>query len=163
MTKAFRLNLMILSLIAMMVSAYLILQALDAAVVRRRGEIATLKSPRPSVPGQFALPCCWEAAFIGLIGSALGIVLGSLLAIGAVQVLVDTVNALYFATSVESIELRASDLWVGLWDGYFVESAGKDGCRARDAMLTPPAQILARGDWVSGVSLAAKAPGPVCY
>ena len=35
---------MILSLIAMLVGAYLILQALDAAVVRRRNEIATLKS-----------------------------------------------------------------------------------------------------------------------
>ena len=44
MTAAFRLNLTILSLIAILVGAYLILQALDAAVVRRRGEIATLRS-----------------------------------------------------------------------------------------------------------------------
>jgi len=44
MTAAFRLNLTILSLIAILVGAYLILQALDAAVVRRRAEIATLRS-----------------------------------------------------------------------------------------------------------------------
>ena len=44
MTAAFRLNLTILSLIAILVGAYLILQALDAAVVRRRSEIATLRS-----------------------------------------------------------------------------------------------------------------------
>ena len=44
MTAAFRLNLTILSLIAILVGAYLILQALDAAVVRRRAEIATLGS-----------------------------------------------------------------------------------------------------------------------
>ena len=148
MTKAFRLNLMILSLIAMMVSAYLILQALDAAVVRRRGEIATLKSLGVSARAiRFTL--LLEAAFIGLIGSALGIVLGSLLAIGAVQVLVDTVNALYFATSVESIELRASDLWVGFGMGILL-SLLAGWLPARDAMLTPPAQILARGDWSPG-------------
>ena len=44
MTAAFRLNLTILSLIALLVGAYLILQALDAAVVRRRLEIATPRS-----------------------------------------------------------------------------------------------------------------------
>ena len=148
MTKAFRLNLMILSLIAMMVSAYLILQALDAAVVRRRGEIATLKSLGVSARAiRFTL--LLEAAFIGLIGSALGIVLGSLLAIGAVQILVDTVNALYFATSVESIELQASDLWVGFGMGITL-SLLAGWLPARDAMLTPPAQILARGDWSPG-------------
>ena len=37
MTAAFRLNLTILSLIAILVGAYLILQALDAAVVRASG------------------------------------------------------------------------------------------------------------------------------
>jgi putative ABC transport system permease protein len=148
MTRAFRLNLMILSLISMMVSAYLILQALDAAVVRRRGEIATLKSLGVSARTiRFTL--LLEAAVIGLIGSALGIGLGVLLAAGTVQALVDTVNALYFATSVESIQLRASDLWVGFGMGIAM-SLLAGWLPARDAMLTPPAQILARGDWSPG-------------
>lgn len=148
MTEAFRLNLMILSLIAMMVSAYLILQALDAAVVRRRGEIATLKSLGVSARA-IRLTLLLEAALIGVIGSALGIALGSLLAIGAVQILVDTVNALYFATSVESIKLQASDLWIGFGMGTLL-SLLAGWLPARDAMLTPPAQILARGDWSPG-------------
>ena len=148
MTRAFRLNLMILSLISMMVSAYLILQALDAAVVRRRGEIATLRSL--GVSGRsIRITLLLEAALIGLIGSVLGIGLGMLLAAGAVHVLVDTVNALYFATSVESIQLRASDLWMGFGMGV-VLSLLAGWLPARDAMLTPPAQILARGDWSPG-------------
>jgi putative ABC transport system permease protein len=93
-----------------------------------------------------------ESAFIGLLGSALGIGLGSLLAAGTVQVLVDTVNALYFATSVESIQLRASDLWVGFGLGIAL-SLLAGWLPARDAMLTPPAQILARGDWSPGFPL----------
>ena len=158
MTRAFRLNLMILSLISMMVSAYLILQALDAAVVRRRGEIATLKSL--GVSGRsIRFTLLLEAAFIGLIGSILGIGLGVLLANGTVHVLVDTVNALYFATSVESIQLRLSDLWVGFGMGIAL-SLLAGWLPARDAMLTPPAQILARGDWSPGfIWLQSRWPG----
>lgn len=148
MTQAFRLNLMILSLISMMVSAYLILQALDAAVVRRRAEIATLKSL--GVSGRaIRFTLLLEAAAIGLFGSFLGIGLGSLLAAEAVEALVDTVNALYFATAVESIQIRASDLWVGFGMGIAL-SLFAGWLPARDAMLTPPAQILARGDWSPG-------------
>ncbi|MFH1499857.1 MAG: hypothetical protein ABII82_18760, partial [Verrucomicrobiota bacterium] len=44
MTRAFRLNLTVLSLIALLVGLYLIFQALDGAVVRRRTEIAILRS-----------------------------------------------------------------------------------------------------------------------
>ena len=160
MTKAFRMNLMILSLLAMMVSAYLILQALDAAVVRRRSEIATLKSLGVSARA-IRVTLLLEAAIIGLIGSALGIVLGMLLATVAVYVLVDTVNALYFATSVESIQLQALDLWVGFGMGI-VLSLLAGWLPARDAMLTPPAQILARGDWSPGFRwLQSRWPGVV--
>ena len=148
MTAAFRLNLMILSLIAMLVGAYLILQALDAAVVRRRNEIATLKSL--GVSARSILFCLlFEAALIGLIGSVLGIGVGLLLASAAVHVLADTVNALYFATSVESIQLNGSDLLVGGGIGFFF-SLLAGWLPARDAMFTPPAQILARGDWSPG-------------
>ncbi|MFP4156512.1 MAG: FtsX-like permease family protein [Opitutales bacterium] len=148
MTAAFRLNLMILSLIAMLVGAYLILQALDAAVVRRRGEIATLKSL--GVSARAILFCLLlEAALIGLIGSVLGIGVGLILASAAVHVLADTVNVLYFATSFESIQLTGMDLWVGGGIGFFF-SLLAGWLPARDAMFTPPAQILARGDWSPG-------------
>lgn len=150
MTEAFRLNLMILSLIAMMVSAYLILQALDAAVVRRRAEIASLKSLGVSAR-TIRFTILLEAAGIGLFGSALGIGLGCLLAAGTVQLLVDTVNALYFSSSVKSIQLQTVDLWVGFAVGV-VSSLLAGWLPARDAMLTPPAQVLARGDWSPGFS-----------
>ena len=148
MTAAFRLNLMILSLIAMLVGAYLILQALDAAVVRRRNEIATLKSL--GVSGRSILLCLLlEAGLIGVLGSVAGILVGVLLAAGAVHVLADTVNALYFATSVESIQLTNGDILIGAGIGFcFSLLAG--WLPARDAMFTPPAQILARGDWSPG-------------
>lgn len=148
MTAAFRLNLTILSLIAMVVGAYLILQALDAAVVRRRGEIATLRSlgvPARTLFGVFLT----EALWVGVLGAFAGLFLGQFFASASVHLLAETVNTLYFASAVEAIQTttadRASAIVLGIG---FSLLAGL--LPARDAMLTPPAQILARGDWSPG-------------
>ena len=150
MTAAFRLNLTILSLIAILVGAYLILQALDAAVVRRRGEIATLRSL--GVDGLVLFSTyLFEALVLGVFGSVAGIGVGQLLALGAVGMLADTVNALYFATSVEALTITPLDIIVGMVLGVlFSLLAG--WLPARDATQTPPAQILAKGDWSPGFS-----------
>lgn len=148
MTAAFRLNLTILSLIAILVGAYLILQALDAAVVRRRAEIATLRSLGVGSRVLF-LNYVMEALALGLVGSLLGVGVGYILAHGAVGMLSDTVNALYFATSVEALQLTFSDLVIGLLIGLaFSLLAG--WLPARDATQTPPAQVLSKGDWSPG-------------
>ena len=148
MTAAFRLNLTILSLIAILVGAYLILQALDTAVVRRRAELATLKSLGVGQRTLF-LALMLESLLIGTLGSILGLGVGMVLASGTVHLLADTVNALYFATSVEAIQLSGADVATGLAVGIgFSLFAGL--LPARDAMSTPPAQILSRGDWSPG-------------
>ena len=148
MTAAFRLNLTILSLIAILVGAYLILQALDAAVVRRRSEIATLRSMGVDGGVLFATYLL-EALFLGIVGSIAGVGVGYILALGAVRMLSETVNALYFATSVEALSITVTDLIIGVGLGVtFSLLAGL--IPARDATQTPPAQILARGDWSPG-------------
>ncbi len=150
MTAAFRLNLTILSLIAILVGAYLILQALDAAVVRRRAEVATLISLGVGHRVLF-LTFLIESVFIGLIGSVIGIGVGWLFAYLSAQMLADTVNALYFATTIEAISLTWMDCVFGFLLGFsFTLLAG--WLPARDAMQTPPAQILSRGDWSPGFS-----------
>ena len=148
MTAAFRLNLTILSLIAILVGAYLILQALDAAVVRRRAEIATLRSL--GVDGSVLfITYLLEAFVLGLLGSIAGVGVGQILALGAVGMLADTVNALYFATSVEALNLTSLDVLVGMVLGV-VFSLLAGWLPARDATQTPPAQVLVRGDWSPG-------------
>lgn len=148
MTSAFRLNLSILSLIALLVGAYLILQALDAAIVRRREELATLRSLGVGTRSLFTLVLL-EACILGLLGSLLGLGLGHLLASVVVYGLSDTINTLYFATAAQAIELTSGDAWIAFALGLgFSSVAGV--LPARDAMLTPPAQILARGDWSPG-------------
>ena len=71
MTRAFRMNLAILSLIGLLVGLYLIFQSLDGAVVRRREEIAVLRSlgvPEAIVRRVWLL----EAALLGLAGGVVG-------------------------------------------------------------------------------------------
>ena len=148
MTAAFRLNLSILSLIALLVGAYLILQALDAAIVRRREELATLRSLGVGASSLFMLAIL-ESFILGILGALFGLGLGHLLASVAVHGLSDTINMLYFATAAQAIELTHFDIGMAFVLGLgFSLVAGL--LPARDAMLTPPAQILSRGDWSPG-------------
>lgn len=143
MTRAFRLNLTILSLIALLVGLYLIFQALDGAVVRRRTEIAILRSLGVE---ERAIQFAWlaEAAVLGLLGGALGVGLGWAGAQFAVRAVGQTVNALYYATTVQAAGLAPGELLLGLGLGLGA-SLVAGWWPARLAAQTPPAQVLPRG------------------
>lgn len=143
MTQAFRLNLTVLSLIALLVGLYLVFQALDGAVVRRRAEIAILRSLGVD---SSVLRRAWlaEAALLGLAGGALGLLMGWGGAQFAVRAVGQTVNALYYSTSVSAAQLEWPEALLGLAAGV-VASIVAGWAPARAAALTPPAQILVRG------------------
>jgi len=142
MTEAFRVNLTILSLIALLVGLYLIFQALDGAVVRRRGEIAILRSLGVE---ETTIRRLWlaEAALLGLAGGLLGVLLGWAGAQGAVRAIGRTVNTLYFATTVSTAQLHLPEVWLGVTLGV-VASVAAGWWPAREAARTPPAQVMGR-------------------
>ncbi len=142
MTQAFRLNLTVLSLIALLVGLYLVFQALDGAVVRRRGEIAILRSLGVE-EGTIRKLWLVESAALGVFGGALGVIIGWLGAQGAVQAVGRTVNALYFATTVEAAHLEPREAIGGLLLGV-VASLIAGWYPARIAARTPPAQVMQR-------------------
>lgn len=142
MTRAFRLNLTILSLIALLVGLYLVVQALDGAVVRRREEIGILRSlgVEERVIRQVWL---WEAVLLGLFGGAMGLLLGWIGAQSAVRLVGMTVNALYHATSAGVATLTSGEVVAAL--GISVLASFAAGWwPARVAARTPPAQMLGR-------------------
>ena len=142
MTQAFRLNLTILSLLGLLVGLYLVFQGLDGAVVRRRGEIAILRSLGVT-SGQIQAAWLVEAAAIGLAGGLLGLGLGWLGAQFAVQMVGRTVNALYFANSVDSAAFDWPEALLALTLAVLASMlAGWQP--ARVAANTPPAQIAVR-------------------
>ncbi len=142
MTQAFRLNLTILSMLALVVGLYLVFQALDGAVVRRREEIAILRSL--GVRSE-EIRAAWlrEAAVLGLLGGVLGLALGWLGAQGAVRLIGRTVNALYYATSVDAAALNWIEASIALVLAI-ATSLLAGWLPARTAAATPPAQVLVR-------------------
>ncbi len=142
MTRAFRLNLTILSLIALVVGLYLIFQALDGAVVRRREEIAILRS-LGVCEREIRMAWMGEAMMLGLAGGLIGVLLGWLGAQLSVRVVGRTVNALYYATSVNYAALNWSEIGLALIIST-ASSMTAGWIPAREASNTPPAQVLIR-------------------
>ncbi len=154
MTQAFRYNLTVLSLIALVVGIYLVFQALEAAVVKRRQEIATLRSlgvTRERIRRMWM----WEAAALGLTGGVLGTLFGWLAAQFSVRAIAQTVNALYQASAAQAAHLTPADVGIGLSLGI-AASLVAGWVPAREAAQTPPAQILVRGYIDPGISLLNK-------
>jgi len=142
MTQAFRLNLTILSLLALLVGGYLIFQALDGVVLRRREEIGILKSlgvTDRAIQTAFLI----EAALLGLCGGALGVLLGWVGAQGAVGGVTKTMNALYGATSEQQAALSWSEALLAL-SISILASLIAAWWPARMAARTPPAHMLGR-------------------
>lgn len=143
MSAAFRLNLTILSGLALLVGIYLIFQALEAAVTKRRGEIAILRSLGVT-PGRIRLTWLTEAAALGLAGGISGILLGRLLAEGLVGGIAATVNTLYYETTTSAVTLHPGEVAFSLVFGM-VASLVAGWIPAREASLTPPSQAMRQG------------------
>jgi putative ABC transport system permease protein len=150
MTQAFRLNLTILSLLALLVGLMLVFQALDGAVVRRREEIAILRSLGVE-PERIRRAWLLEAAVLGLIGGVLGLILGWAGAQGAVRGVGQTVNSLYYATAVQSASLDPVEAAAALLLAI-TASLVAGGWPARQAATTPPAQLIGRNRAQTGTA-----------
>lgn len=151
MTRAFRLNLTALSCLALIVGVYLILQALEAAVVKRRSEIAILRSlgvpPRLIQYGWLA-----EAVTLGVIGSLGGVLLGFLGAQVAVRAVGASINVHYYSNTASAASLDPTECLIAVLAGIGA-SCLAGWLPARDAARTPPAQVLQRGMKVDGIKL----------
>ena len=156
MSAAFRLNLTILSGLALLVGVYLILQAMEAAVIKRRSEIAVLRSLGVT-PAQIRAAWMWEGFVFGIFGSILGILLGRILAMGMVGAIARTVNTLYYETTTTSISLSIGEVLFCLSFGLGA-SLFATWLPAREASQTPPAQSLKQGTRGGGIAVLKRWP-----
>ena len=104
MLAGFQLNLSALSMVSLLVGAFLIYNTVTASVVRRRSEIGTLRAlgaSRAKVRWLFL----GEATLYGAIGSVLGCIGGMLLANLLVSAVSKTVTNLYVLVSIEHFYL----------------------------------------------------------
>jgi putative ABC transport system permease protein len=112
MTAAFRLNLTALSLLALVVGVFLIYNTMTFSVLQRRPLFGTLRCLGVTRREIFMLVIS-EAILIGLIGTALGLALGTLMGLGAVRLVTQTINDLYFTVTVRGVQIPASSLVKG--------------------------------------------------
>lgn len=104
MTAAFQLNLTALSLLALVVGMFLIYNTVTFSVVQRRPVLGSLRSLGMTQREVFAL-ILGEAGLLGVLGTILGLGLGIVLGAGAVRLVTQTVNDLFFVVAVREMEI----------------------------------------------------------
>jgi len=118
------------------------MQAMEAAVIRRRAEMAVLRSLGVA-PSEIRNSWFREGMVTGLVGSLLGVLIGFGLAQGMVGAIGRTVNTLYYETTPSAIRLEFGVLAILV--AVIVP--------ARNAAITPPAQMLRQGTHGGGLLL----------
>ena len=142
MTRAFDLNLTALSLLALVVGAFLIYNTMTFSVVQRRGLIGRLRALGVTRRQIFRL-VLGEAALLGVVGTGLGLLLGIALATGLVQLIAQTINDLYFVVSVQEITIAPWTLLKGALLGIGTTVAAAVA-PAREATNAPVSTVLQR-------------------
>ena len=126
LTAAFQLNLTALSLLALVVGMFLIYNTVMFSVVQRRAIFGTLRSLGVTGAQLFWLIQV-ETAGVAVIGAVVGLGLGWLLGQGAVRLVTQTINDLYYVVSVRDAPLTllsiAKGLGLGLGAGLLAATA----------------------------------------
>jgi putative ABC transport system permease protein len=142
LTSAFKTNLRMMGLLALLVGLLLVYNAQSFSIVQRRQRLGVLRALGVT-RAELALAILVEAVVLGLGAAVVGLVVGVALAtllLGAVE---QTLNDLYFPVSVErvtlsaALQLKALLLAVG---GAVVSSVPG----ALEAAAAPPATVLRR-------------------
>ncbi len=143
MLRAFRWNLRVLSYISLVVGAFLIYNTISISVVRRRVEIGILRAlgaGRWMVFSVFLV----EALLFGIVGAAVGLGLGRLMAEALVGLISITVNSLYTSSRPAEIVLTVQTAMIAAGAGLGVALAAAFG-PAYEAMRVTPQEAMSRG------------------
>jgi putative ABC transport system permease protein len=142
MTRAFRLNLTALSLLALLCGAFLIYNTITFSVVQRRTLIGTLRALGVTRGQIFGLVLS-EAAIVALAGSGAGLLVGVALGRGLVQLVTQTINDLYFVLTVRDLAIPPWTLVKGMAVGVGATLLAALG-PAIEATTAPPRAVLTR-------------------
>ena len=105
MIGAFDVNLTALSLLALIFGMFIIYNAVTFSVVQRRPILGRLRALGVT-RGEIVRLVLSEAFWIGSVGAVVGTLAGIALAGGLVGMVAQTINDLYFALSVQDIDVR---------------------------------------------------------
>jgi putative ABC transport system permease protein len=139
MTRAFRTNLLAMSLLAVVVGAFLVYNAMAFAVVQRTPTFAILRMLGVT-PRQLFRRLLLEAAVLGLVGGVLGLLLGIALGQSLLLLVTRTVSDLYVSIDLVAPDISAIQLAAALAVTLFAVLVATLA-PARDAARTAPATL----------------------
>ena len=140
LSRAYRVNLTVLALVALFTGAFLVFSVLSLSVAKRAQQFALLGVL--GLTGRERLQLVlWESLFLGLVGSLAGMALGTGLAALALQLLGGDLGGGYFSGVAPTLQW---DGWGALIYGALGVAAAMVGgwWPARAAQKLPPAQTL---------------------
>lgn len=134
MTAAFMTNLQALSLLALLVGAFLVFSTVSFSALQRRRTFGVLRA-QGVTGGEIAIVILIEAALLGIVGSSIGVLLGLRLSEMLLGLVSQTINDLYFVVAVRDVAL----------DGFALAKAVVVGVGASLLAATLPALEAAHG------------------
>ena len=143
-SRSYRVNLNVLAMVALFTGGFLVFSAQALEVARRRGEHALLRVLGMNKKAVTRL-VLMEAAILGAIGAAAGLVLGYALAHVAVRAAGADLGAGMFQGVSAEVTVSVAGAGVYFVAGILVAVLGAL-LPARDAARTPPARALKAGD-----------------
>lgn len=143
-SRAYRVNLDVLAMVALFTGGFLVFSAQALETARRRGEHALLRVLGLQRRGVARLVLL-EAAALGVIGAALGLLLGYALAVAATRAFGADLGAGQFRNVLPHLTFSPIGAVVYFTAGIAVSVLGAL-LPARDAARTPAAQALKAGD-----------------
>ncbi|MEP6608555.1 MAG: FtsX-like permease family protein [Burkholderiaceae bacterium] len=143
LSRAYRINLSVLALVALFTGAFLVLSLQAQATVARRSQLAFLRVAGVTAR-QLQLLLIGEAIVLGAIGSALGLVFGALLATVGLQLLGGDLGSGFFAGVAPRVHFSIGSL-VSLFALGMLAAIVGTWLPARDAARTPPALAMKAG------------------
>lgn len=152
MTASFEINLQALSLLALIVGAFLIYNTVTFSVIQRRGLIGIMRALGMTQQQIFA-QILVEAIILAVIGTILGLGLGVIFGRGAVSLVARTISDLYFNVNVQQVVVPTWTLVKGAGMGI-VASIIAAIIPAWSATHTPPAGVMRRSDYESNAQKA---------
>ena len=140
LSRAYRVNLTVLALVALFTGAFLVFSVLSLSVAKRAQQFALLGVLGLTGRERLTLVMA-ESALLGLVGSTTGIALGTGLAALALRLLGGDLGGGYFAGVAPRLQF---DAWAALVYGALGVAASLVGgwWPARAAQKLPPAQTL---------------------
>jgi putative ABC transport system permease protein len=143
-TRAYRVNLNMLALVALFTGAFLVFSTQSLSVLRRRRSLALLRALGVT-QSQLRLALLGEGLALGVVGSLIGVTLGVLIAAAILKFLTaDLGNGQLRAVGAS---LRAAPLQLSAFFAIGIVVAGVGAwVPARNAARQPPARALKGGD-----------------